>query len=171
MTEKKKLILTPELVPGPLWGRSAYRMLGRRAKWTKEIRPDALKKANNRCEVCGSNSERLICHDKWQYDDKRLIATLIGFEIHCSKCDLVTHIGHSANFVSESADEILLSALNHLCKVNNCAPEAAQTAILDAFKKWEKRSKKSWVVQVAPKLIEQYPELAALPEFEPTPSS
>jgi hypothetical protein len=37
----------------------------------------------------------MICHEKWGYDDKRLVATLLGFEIHCSNCDLVVHAGRA----------------------------------------------------------------------------
>ena len=46
---KKKMLLLPELVPGPLWGRSAHKMLGNRAIWKKQIRGDALTRASNRC--------------------------------------------------------------------------------------------------------------------------
>lgn len=85
--------LIPEMVPSNLWGRSAYRMLGGRVVWKKRIRPDALARSKERCNVCAAKAERLLCHDIWVYDNKKAIAMLAGFEMHCEFCDLVTHIG------------------------------------------------------------------------------
>jgi hypothetical protein len=165
MATKKKLVLVPELVPGPLWGRSAFQMLGRRATWTKQIRPDALEQAGNRCTFCGASEGRMICHDKWQYDDKQAIATLVGFEIHCVKCDAVTHVGRAMQ--TGPRREILLAVLNHLCEVNKCPPKAAEGILSSALDQWTKRNKKKWTVKVAASLIERYPVLAALPDFVP----
>lgn len=164
---KKTFALAPELVPAPLWGRSAYRMLGTRAIWKKKIRPDALAAASKRCCLCGTADDRLICHDKWQYDDEKAIATLAGFEIHCGMCDTVTHLGRAMQ--GDNPREVFLAALAHLCAVNQCPPEAAQELLADALAVWERRNKKRWTIKVAAPLIRLYPELAALPEFVPPP--
>ena len=166
---KKRIahLLLPELVPAPLWGRSAYRMLGGRVAWTKRIRPDALAKSGNRCDICGSAEGRLICHDKWQYDDKVATATLVGFEIHCTNCDAVTHIGLAANLGNR--EEVVMSAVAHLCKVNRCSEDEAVEILFAAMDLWNKRSQKKWKIKVAPPLVKTYPELAELPNFMPTP--
>jgi len=161
----KTMPLIPELIPAPLWGRSAFRMLGRRVTWEKKIRPDALNQANNSCSLCGSSEGRLICHDKWQYDDKNAIATLVGFEIHCAACDAVTHVGRSMQ--TGPAKEVLLAVLNQLCRVNQCVPKVAEGILAAALEQWGKRNKKNWTIRVAAPLINQYPELAGLPEFVP----
>lgn len=166
---KKTFVLIPELVPAPLWGRSAYRMLGQRVIWKKKIRPDALTAANNRCCICGAADGRLICHDKWQYDDKNATATLAGFEIHCGMCDTVTHLGRAMQ--GDDPREVFLAALAHLCAVNHCPPNAAQGILADALAVWEQRNKKKWTIEVAAPLVKRYPELAALPEFVPPPLS
>ena len=150
------------MVPSDLWGRSAYRMLGGKAAWRKQIRPDALAKAKDQCETCGESSGSLICHDKWVYDDKKAIATLSGFEIHCRGCDSVTHIGR---MVAIGADPTPI--FEHLCRVNKCKFQEAVTTIDDAAVLWEKRDKKKWKIVVAPALLKKYPELAALPNFKP----
>jgi hypothetical protein len=159
----------PELVPGPLWGRSAYRMLGSKVVWKKQIRGDALSEASNRCSICGSEGQRLVCHDKWKYDDKQATATLIGFQINCGDCDAVTHIGMSVQI--SQREEVMLSAVAHLCTVNQCTPEVAVNILTDALAQWEKRNKKKWRVRVAPALVKKYPELAALPKFVPPPAN
>lgn len=56
MAPKRKALSVPELVPSPLWGRSASKMLGTRAVWKKQIRGNALAQANNRCEVCAADA-------------------------------------------------------------------------------------------------------------------
>ena len=168
MATKKKVTLVPELVPASLWGRSAYRMLGGRAVWKKQIRGDALTQANSRCSLCRSDVGRLICHDKWQYDDKRAVATLVGFEIHCPACDAVTHLGRTfTSEPSEEREEIVRSAIEHLCEVNKCTQQTAQEIVLTALDQWIKRSNKNWTIKVATSLLKEYPELAPLPEFVP----
>jgi hypothetical protein len=167
MASRKKLRLVPELVPRPLWGRSPHRMRARRFAWTKKIRPDALAKAKNCCSICGSGDGRLICHDLWHYDDKAATATLVGFEIHCGKCDAATHSGRLMN--KGLPKEVEIDALKHFCSVNRCTPKVFRCVLESAMDQWHKRSEKQWTVKVAAPLIERYPELAALPDFVPPP--
>jgi|ERR1700733_1696843 len=166
MPPRKKYRLTPELVPIDLWRRSAYRMLGGRVAWRKKIRPDALNKAEDRCETCGAKDGRLTCHDKWSYDDKKATATLVGFEIHCANCDSITHFGRlfKAGGITE---EVMMSLMIHLCRVNDCKTRDALNILREATELWENRSKKKWKVAVAPALLKKYPELEGLPTFKP----
>jgi len=155
--------LIPELVPGPLWGRSAHKMLGSKAVWKKHIRGDTLADSNNCCSVCKSSGGRMTCHERWGYDDKRSIATLVSFEIHCSNCDLVAHAGRAFKL---GYGEIVIS---HLCAMNRWDIEHAAAIVRKAMNVWIERSKKNWRIEVASNLIESYPELAALPGFVPPP--
>lgn len=165
MTTSKKVVLMPELVPAALWGRSAYRMLGQRAVWKKQIRADALAKTNNCCSICGASAKRLVCHDEWQYDDNRGLATLVGFEIHCGECDTATYPGLALSiYPREETEKIILA---QLCKVNDCTKREAKGLIKKATEVWIERNKKDWKLKVAPALIKKYPELAALPKFTP----
>lgn len=103
----------------------------------------------------------MTCHEKWCYDDKLHTATLVGFEIHCSNCDLATHSGRAFNL---GYGDIVIS---QLCAVNRWKPEEAVNALKDAMKIWEKRSKRKWKIKVAAVLVSRYPELKALPKFDP----
>lgn len=161
----KKFKLTPELVPSDLWGRSASKMLKGRVAWTKRIRPDAIEKAGRCCEICESADGTLICHDKWDYDDRTLTATLIAFEIHCKACDLVCHFKRMMQ-VAEP-DAVLLSAVHQLCKVNGCQEQEAISILHDADRVWTQRNQERWTVAVAAPLLKKYPELEFLPAFVP----
>ena len=163
MGSRKMYRLVPELVPRDLWGRSAFQMLKGKAAWTKKIRPNAIAAAGNRCQICDDTADVLVCHDKWNYDDKTRVATLIGFEIHCKTCDAVTHVGRAAQM--GDPDQVLRKAVITLCAVNECDPPEAMKIIVDALDLWMKRSKKKWKVTVSPKLLKGYPELKELTSF------
>ena len=143
-------------------------MLGGRVVWKRRIRPDALARSKERCNVCAAKAERLLCHDKWVYDDKKAIAMLAGFEMHCEFCDMVTHIGRMMQVRDPKI--VVLAAVGHLCKVNKCDEKAALDILTNAHNVWKKRNQKTWKIGVAPELLESYPELEGLPEFEPSVS-
>jgi hypothetical protein len=164
MASHKMYRLIPELVPRDLWGRSAFQMLKGKTAWTKKIRPDAISGAGNQCQICADNAGVLVCHDKWKYDDKTRIATLIGFEVHCRTCDAVTHVGRAAQI--RDHEQVLMEAVTILCKVNECKSPVAVKIIADALDLWMKRSEKRWKIVVAPKLLKTYPELEGLPTFK-----
>jgi hypothetical protein len=72
------LLLTIEMVPRPLHGRSLAKQLPR---WiwhvlSREVREPA----ESRCQTCSAESGRLDCHEVWAYDDERHIARLLGFK-------------------------------------------------------------------------------------------
>lgn len=159
MPQCKKLELCPELVPKPLWGISAYRKLGR-SSWQR-IRQDAVKSAHQSCEICGESpnpiyGDPLMCHEVWRYRDSSATATLMGFEIHCAKCDLVTHMGRAMTHGLGDA------ALDQLCRVNGVTRVEARRMYTDALALWEKRNAKKWRVTVARALLKRYPRLINL---------
>lgn len=160
------LKLIPELVPSNLWGRSASKMLKDKAAWKKKIRPDAIEKAGNHCEICGAVDNGLICHDKWSYDDESLTATLVAFEIHCKACDLVCHFKRMMQVADKEA--VLLAAVKQLCAVNKCGEKVAVAILLTADETWTKRNQNKWSVAVHATLLKKYPELEGLPSFVPT---
>jgi hypothetical protein len=151
--------LQPELVPKPLWGISAYRLLGRNAKW-RAIRQDALRASGNQCSVCGTGGKGLTCHESWNYDDKRRTATLTAFIIHCPDCDAATHMGRAVQHGFEDV------AIAQLCRVNECSADAVRAALRDAMKLWRQRSGYDWTTLVRDELRTFYPALAVLHERE-----
>jgi hypothetical protein len=155
MPRNTKLRLTPELVPKPLWGISAYRILGRGVVW-KAIRGDILEDARHRCSICGCKEGQLTCHEKWLYNDKRATATLIGFEIHCVDCDAVAHSGRA---MAHGFGDVVVK---QLCKVNGCTQRQAERMIAAAMLLWQERSRKQWGIEVTAPLLKAYPQLEQL---------
>jgi hypothetical protein len=151
--------LVPELVPRPLWGISAPRALKKSAAW-KAIRKDTLSEVGEKCQFCDAEA-RLECHDKWEYDDKKCVATLVGFEIRCKACHFVTHIGRAIQL------GLLHEAAAHLRKVNGCTEKDVERMVGAAMSLWKKRNQKKWTIVVAPALLKQYPRLHEVPLMTP----
>jgi hypothetical protein len=147
--------LRPEPVPRPLWGLSAYRLLGRGSKW-KKIRMDAVAAAGNRCSVCRVELQTFTCHEQWQYDDKAETATVVAFVVHCSDCDTATHVGRSLRHGLESV------VLKQLCRVNHCTRKQAEGMIAEALTEWRIRNSRRWTVLVSAELLASHPTLTVL---------
>lgn len=152
MHRSRRLKLQPKLVPEPLWGISAYRLLRRGARW-KQIRRDTLEALGHLCSVCGAASPPLSCHEKWNYDDRTRTATLTGFMILCAACDAATHMGRA---VLHGQSDI---ALKQLCRVNGITLAEAKQLFLKTRMVWQERSHKKWRVAVARSLLKKYPQL------------
>lgn len=155
-----KIRLRPELVPRPLWGISAYRLLKNGVKW-KNIRNERIMAAKQCCEICGEKPSRLhgdplTCHEVWDYDDKKSIATLVGFRIHCSDCDAAVHIGRTAQYGG------MERAIAQIAKVNRITNRQAEAIVGGALTVWQKRSTKKWRVTVLDSLRKHYPQLSIL---------
>jgi hypothetical protein len=116
------------------------------------IRKETLAEAGEKCESCDIDSG-LECHDKWEYDDKKCVAMLVGFEVRCKLCHLATHIGRAMQL------GLLREAAIQLCKVNGCTEKEVEQMVTSAMSIWEIRNKKKWTVVVAPRLLKRYPRL------------
>lgn len=149
--------MSPELVPRPLWGQSAYRLLTRK-EWAA-IRRDVLQEAAERCVICGERPEKgLTCHERWHYAAQTRIATLVGFERVCRSCSLVHHIGFAATVGLNAEPE----ARERLARVNDIGLGEADQLVADAYAAWGRRSGLTWQQRVLPDLAERYPALASL---------
>ena len=149
------LKLEPHLVPKPLWKHSASEKLGR-TSW-QAIRQDRLREAGDRCEICREPSVRpLNCHEIWSYDDSNAVATLVGFEMHCAKCDLVTHMGRA--IAHGYGDQ----ALQQMTGVNGINLAEAKQIWLSAKGIWKTRNAREWSVKIPKTLVERYPRLRLL---------
>jgi hypothetical protein len=156
-TKTKTYRLMPELVPRPLWGISAPRALKKSTAW-KVIREETIAEAGGRCQFCDTDTQP-ECHDKWKYDDKKCVATLVGFEIRCKACHFATHIGRAMTL----GPAYLQEAVEQICKVNGCTVKNVDDILSVEMPLWEKRNKKKWTVVVAPPLLKRYPRLEAIP--------
>lgn len=132
-------VLTIELVPRGTWYKN-LRSLCNASQWHK-IQRRCFAAAKGRCEVCGA-SETMHCHEKWEYDDFRLIQRLVGVECLCPRCHSVKHIGNAG------LRGKLAEALEHLRSVNGWTPEHTQKYVRRMFDQWAARSQQQWVVNI-----------------------
>jgi hypothetical protein len=129
--------LVPRLVPQPLLGISAARILAG-AKW-KRIRADAMDASGGACVVCGATRDKgMIGDEEWEYSDG--IATLTGVRIVCPDCNAVTHIG------STGACGYGDMARDHMCRVNGMTTSEANRIIDASFREWRARSLVDWTI-------------------------
>lgn len=108
------------------------------------LRKECYKKANYRCEICGSKGDKhpVECHEIWEYGDNNHIQKLIGLIALCPRCHEVKHFGY-ANIMGNSD-----RALNHFMKVNDVSKEFAVSYIEKIFEIWKLRSKYSWKIDI-----------------------
>jgi len=128
------LKLAVELVPAPLWNRTLAQLArapSGRTIWTK-IREVELKRTGKVCEVCGQRASHV--HEKWDYDDERLIQRLRGFEVLCQECHLVHHQGFAG------VHGLTNLAMKRFAEVNSVAPAMAKSIVKEAFDVWGARS-------------------------------
>lgn len=134
---------------------------GRRKDW-KHIRSVILNRAKGRCQICGHYQEKgMICHEKWKYDKKKLIATLVDFKIVCPMCNNVLHFGRTMAVIYEKKPEILDEVLSHVSGVNDVTPDKA-SQILDCMWEWIKIADEDWQIEIALRLVSRFPDLANL---------
>ncbi len=165
--EELKIILKPELVPRPLIGRSVFKALARGKEWIS-IRESAIESARGACEICGSKNDKgMICHEVWDYDDTKHLATLIKFQLICPYCNFVVHVGGSGNVWGGNLSMDIYSdptsiALEHIIEVNGISLDNAIQLLADANKLHDERSKFDWEITIAYDLKVKFPVLDGL---------
>ena len=149
--------LVPGLVPEPLWRLSGYRLLHRRV-WER-MRSQVFAQANGKCAVCGASKDKgMVCHEVWRYDERRGVATLTGLDLICPPCNAVEHIGRISSEVPEKVED----AVRHMASVNHQTFERALGLIQRASAVWKRRSALRWKTEVAPGLLDRFPELGVV---------
>jgi hypothetical protein len=162
---RTQLKLMPALVPAPLWGKSVCNTLPRK-QW-ESLRRSVLEVAANTCLHCEAQYEKgMICHEVWEYDDLKQVATLTALAIVCRDCNSVLHLGKSLLIGQKKGESGLVErgeqAVEHLKKINRITDQEARKLIKDAFKTHSSRSRQTWEIQIASNLIEEHPILANL---------
>jgi hypothetical protein len=139
----KKLKLDIELVPSTSWYNNV-RAVVTKTQWDK-IKSAVASKAYYVCEICGGVGPKhpVECHEVWAYNDKTHVQTLERMIALCPDCHTVKHFG-LAQVMNRTA-----KATAHLMKINKIDYFTASRYIDDAFKLWEKRSKKKWTVDIS----------------------
>jgi len=134
--------LTIELVPATSWFKNARTVLSK-AEWDV-ARKQVYKAAGHVCEICGDQGPRwpVECHEVWTFEDARNWQKLERLQALCPDCHLVKHYGFAQIKGWEKR------AFDQLCKVNEWSKLTGQQYVGESFKLWQKRSQKSWTVDI-----------------------
>jgi hypothetical protein len=143
-----RLKLEIEPIPMSSWGRSLANRLPKR-QWD-DLRQEVYRRAGYRCEVCGNRSSTLHAHEVWQFDDKRAIQRLIGFECLCEMCHNVKHFGRSKEVYPPVYVEQLIK---HWCEVNQKKKADFRRHEAMIFLRNKKRADKYYVVKIGRQIL------------------
>jgi hypothetical protein len=152
------LVLVPELLPRPLWGKGLSERMPPE-QWTA-LCNEVLAQSGERCSACSADG-RLLCCERWTYDDENSVAILDGFRVLCEGCENVLHMGRAVRLGHGA------QALERLCRVNRIDPYHALALFGEAVNLWRRRSQRDWRIAVASHLLRQYPALLALVSDRP----
>jgi hypothetical protein len=152
---RRRMKLTPEMVPQPLWGINACKRVRPQSLW-RSIRSRQIDRAGGCCEVCEETTPPPYCHEQWHYDDRKSRATLTGFQVLCQNCNGAVHIALAYNRRKGA------EALAQLARVNSISELEVNQIAERATATWEKRSQKNWRLSVKPRLLRAFPQLRVL---------
>ena len=128
-----------DLIPQPCFFASAAHCL-REESWDR-VRRMVYGRAGNQCEACGarrSDGATLEAHERWFYDETRMVQTLRRLICLCKPCHTSTHFGRAG--LHGVADQ----AYRHLIEVTEWTRDEADRHIEEAFKTWARRSEQDW---------------------------
>ena len=127
-----------DLVPSTAWYSNLRNEL--KSKEWDIIRKNVYRNANYCCEICKGKGDKwpVEAHERWDFNIKTKMQTLIKIEALCPKCHEVTHIGLS------SMNGKFEKCLSHMMKVNECSEEKARMEIEEAFANWSKLNNYTW---------------------------
>ena len=134
-----------ELVPRSCWYSNLRKVLPKE-EWDK-IRKETYRKANYKCEICGAGNQRINCHEIWDYNDKKCIQKLKGFQALCNDCHWIKHFG-LAQIKADEGELDIIDLENHFQEVNKVSYEKFEKHVDEAFSIWAKRSNKEWITDL-----------------------
>jgi hypothetical protein len=126
-----------EMVPLSSWGKSLRNSIPQ-SKWDK-LRKAIHEKNGLKCEICGS-SNKLNCHEHWEFDEGTNTQRLMGLGTVCNMCHHVAHIGRSKQLAAQGHLN-LEAVIDHFLKVNGVD--------LETFVKHEDEARKLFVERSA----------------------
>ena len=138
----KEYKLKFETVPTECWY-SNLRSALPKALWDK-IRFDAYRRAGGACQICGAKTTRLEAHERWSYDEKKKLQTLVDVVALCRRCHEVVHISRS-QLVGKGAD-----AMEHFMRVNGATQSEFHEALKKSNEEYEKRNRiEGWTTDIS----------------------
>ena len=102
---------------------------------------------DNKCGICETDSNRLNCHEIWEYDDQNHEQHLLGFIALCPLCHHIKHIGLAQILASQGRLDYE-KIVEHFMKVNECDRKSFEEYKNQAFSQWRERSRHEWKVDL-----------------------
>ena len=142
MNNNTPLKLQIDLIPISSWGNSLRNRIPR-SQWDK-LRKQVHERNGLKCEICGS-SEKLHCHEHWEFDEKAIVQKLVGLGTVCNMCHHVAHFGRSKQLAAQGHLDIQ-AVVNHFMKVNGCDQAAFVKHEKEALELFAQRPAHDWKV-------------------------
>lgn len=135
--------LSVELVPATCWYTNVRSNVSR-ADWEK-CKDFVKKRSGNKCEICGGVGSRypVDCHEIWQYDEDRMVQTLVGLIALCPRCHECKHLGRA------EVNGNLERATQHLQQVNGWDDDTTVRYVELVFQIWHIRSQFDWELDIS----------------------
>jgi hypothetical protein len=129
-----------ELVPRSSWGNNVRSMITA-MEWDI-VRHECYRRANYSCEICGSATGKLHCHEVFSYDppDNQVLTDLRAL---CERCHEVKHYGRATIVKREK------EAKDWLMQVNGWNEHQVEEEIHEAFLEWHHRNRIQWRLDIS----------------------
>lgn len=144
-----------ELIPKSQWYDYNLRVVLKKkikgiSGWDR-IRTIVLDRASGACEICGKKSDKLECHEKWEYINVEgvRIQKLVNVKALCHKCHQVKHAGFWL-YVKKIDPDMLM---NHFTAVNStetngCREVDWEEHLRESFETYDERSQHEWHLDI-----------------------
>lgn len=125
---KGKLKIKVQLIPYQNWGKNLRNL---RPKRWKILKDDTIRKADNKCSICGNTSKTIHCHEDWEIDHQKFTQRLIGLKAICDHCHHCYHWGMMKKIDTNGKLENVIT--KHYLKINNCTKDELNNHLKEAF--------------------------------------
>lgn len=138
-----KPLLTCELVPRSTWAKN-IRSLMPKELWDV-VRKKAYRHAHYRCEICSGRGPQwpVECHEKWEYNERTKVQSLVKLVALCPSCHSVKHWGFSRINGKEA------ECREHIAFVNGWTKEQIDVHIEEVFQQWKALSRIRWEIDMS----------------------
>ena len=136
-----------DVIPSSSWGASLANLLT--LKHWQAFRTMSARMAGHVCQMCGSHSGPLECHEIWRFHDEEKTSdgwyrqSLEGFLTLCKQCHAMFHPGRAE--IMGKSEEVR----QRRCVINEWSNADYDRAMSLCFDLFHRRSQKQWVLDLS----------------------
>lgn len=135
-------VLMPDMLPITSWEQNIRHKFGKDT-WDS-MRKHSYKAAGFRCQICGTNKERLESHELFEMVNETCTQKLVELLVLCPVCHKAHHLGIARRL------NMLPAVLNQMMRLNNWTKAELDYHIEEAYEIWEQRKDMPWELDVTP---------------------